>query len=156
MLPRTLLAGESGIGSPAFSSSRFGGGFPDSRLAGNRETGNPRFPIRPGPPGIGVLGAAAAGRGFPGLRQCCDLARILGHYQRPNRGPVRCNGLLSLRGGTCRAGLCHTPGAWYSLADSADALRDASKLQPPLPALRLQCQRSNSELSIAVPMPARP
>jgi hypothetical protein len=37
--------------------SRVWGDFPipDSRLAGNRETGNPRFPIRPGP-GIGVPG----------------------------------------------------------------------------------------------------
>jgi hypothetical protein len=37
--------------------------IPDSK-GGNRETGNPRFPMRPGP-GIGV--PMAAGRGFPGL-----------------------------------------------------------------------------------------
>ncbi len=43
-----------------------GGGIPDSRFGGNRETANPRFPImiRPGP-GIGI--PMAAGRGFPGL-----------------------------------------------------------------------------------------
>ena len=46
---------------PGFAGKR---GLPDSRLGRNRETGNPRFPIRPGP-GIGV--PMAAGRGFPGL-----------------------------------------------------------------------------------------
>jgi hypothetical protein len=45
-----------------------GGGVYDSRLAGKRETGNPRFPTRPGP-GMGVPGAA--GLGFPGLGLSC-------------------------------------------------------------------------------------
>ena len=33
------------------------------RFGGNRESGNPRFPIRPGVPG-----EAGPGRGFPGLQ----------------------------------------------------------------------------------------
>jgi hypothetical protein len=54
------------IGFPMIPPFLFGenGGFPDSRLAGNRDREIPRFPIRPGT-GIGVPGAA--GRGFPGL-----------------------------------------------------------------------------------------
>ena len=54
--------------------SRFGGDFPipDSRLAGNRNTGVPCFPNRPGP-GIGVPGAGRRTGDFlvwlrPGLR----------------------------------------------------------------------------------------
>jgi hypothetical protein len=52
---------------PGFSGKRGLPDSPDSESGNGGETGNPRFPIRPGP-GIGVPGAAAArGRGFPGL-----------------------------------------------------------------------------------------
>ncbi len=42
------LPGHSRIGNRIPPFSRFWGGFPDSRVAGNRESGNGPFPVRPG------------------------------------------------------------------------------------------------------------
>ncbi len=58
------LPGHSRIGSRIPPFSRFWGGFSDSRVAGNRESGNGPFPVRPG---TGNRGPDSASRGVPGL-----------------------------------------------------------------------------------------
>jgi hypothetical protein len=59
------LPGHSRIGNRIPHFPGFEGGFPDSRVAGNRESGNGPFPARPG---TGNRGPDSASRGFPGLR----------------------------------------------------------------------------------------
>ncbi len=67
------LPGHSRIGNRIPRFPGFGGDFPipDSRVAGNRESGNGPFPVRPG---TGNRGPDSASRGFPGLR-CRGWAR---------------------------------------------------------------------------------
>jgi hypothetical protein len=87
---------------------RFGGGFPDSRLAGNRESGNGPFPDSAGNrESAGVPGAARRARGFPGLPEA--EAEAEGFDASGLSGSVvhNLNGDLKFRG----------PHSQYSLAD---------------------------------------